>query len=87
MPTTLPLPQIGIAPCQEDFLEPTVSSGVKESPVWISSSPSIVGHDWGAPLQSHPTRMTGESARLDPWESDCDGEGGKGLQPPALTSL
>lgn len=45
--------------------------------------PSIVHQFAGAPTLISPHRTAEESMGLSLWESDCDGEAGKGLQQPA----
>ena len=53
------------------------SSGKREPRVVFFS---VVGHFLGVPAKSHSTGITGESAGLDPWESDGERQGGRGLQ-------
>lgn len=52
----------------------------KESPGQISVSPSIVSYFLGVLLWFCLMGIMGESAELDHWELDYDGEVGKGLK-------
>lgn len=49
------------------------SSGKREPRVVFFS---VVGHFLGVPANSHSMGITGESAGLDPWESDGERQGG-----------
>lgn len=70
-------PQASTAPHKEVPPEPMVTS----------RHPSIVGHFIRAlTLVSPQSGIAEESAGLNPWESDCDGERGRGFQQPALRS-
>lgn len=64
--TTLPLPLTGTAPHRAVAREPMVPPEGKGSPVWTSSSPSVLG----VLLRSCLRGITGESVELDHWKSD-----------------
>lgn len=77
--TTLPLSQVRAT--QSWTLGP--SKGKREHRT-TSSLPRLLIALWEHLLWSCPMGITEDSARFNYWGSDCDGDGGSGLQQPAL---
>lgn len=67
----------------ERSLEPSVPTVGKESPREQPATLVLWVILWEPLLWSYPMEIAVESMRLNHWESDCDGEGGKGFQQPA----
>ena len=86
-PRTTEISLKGVAPQWEGFCEPTVSPvGKWEPKVNIQLPPALRDASQEAHTGLTSQGSLGESAGLDQWGSDRDGEGGWSLQRPVLRS-
>lgn len=78
--STLPLPQASKHHAERSLPEPTFPPTERESPRVASSPRALWVNLWEAPLWFYTTGITGQSAGLNHWESDWDGEGSTDFQ-------
>lgn len=83
MPTTMPLPQAGTAPCWEALPEPMFppifTKWEERAQGWHPAPPAFWVTLWEPLLWLHPMCIAKESAGINHWESDWNGEGRKGF--------